>query len=94
MARKPDMDGGCDPCKTTCGPVEVPTKDEKEALDALLRIKGRVREIKDRIETATGETASLEEELKGLRSEWETWQKRREEAARKRMVLLGHEEPD
>lgn len=94
MIRKPDKNCGESPCKTTCGPVEIPTKDEKEALDALRRIKDRVREVKRKIEMGAGESSRLEEELKGLRLEWDHWQKRREETARERMVLLGHEDPD
>jgi hypothetical protein len=87
-----DKDAGRARGPKSCGPVEVPTQAEKEALDALRGIKGRVREIKARLEKE-GETESLERELEVLREAWEVWQKRRESAARERMVMLGHEEP-
>jgi hypothetical protein len=95
MSEKVDSGSGCDSCGTTCGPVEVPTKDEKEALDALRKIKARVRELKDEVGgTGDGSSAAREEELKGLRAEWDAWQSRLGEAARERMILLGHEDPD
>jgi len=77
----------------TCGPVEVPTEKEKEALDALRGIKLRVREIKAGLEAAE-EKEPLERELDSLREAWETWRRRRDAAARERMVMLGHEDPD
>jgi chromosome segregation ATPase len=76
----------------TCGPVEVPTEEETEALDALRTIKGRVREIKAELQSAE-EREPLEKELDSLREEWEAWQRRRKAAARERMVMLGHEDP-
>jgi hypothetical protein len=89
--------GGKDPggsCGSkTCSPVEVPTAEEKEALDALRTIKVRVREVKTMLETAE-ETEPLQRELEALREKWAVWQERREAAARKRMVMLGHEDPD
>jgi len=85
--------GEGDGCARACGPHEIPTQKEKEALDALRGIKQRVREVKEQLEGAPGNEA-LEQELKGLREEWDTWQKRKEEAARERMVLLGHADPD
>ncbi len=94
MAGKSGMGEGCGPFKQTCGPVEIPTKDEKEAMDALRRIKDRVREIKDGISNTEGESSMFKEELKRLRSDWDMWQKKREEAVRERMILLGHEDPD
>ena len=76
----------------TCGPVEVPTEKEKEALDALRRIKRRVREIKAELESGE-EKEPLEKELASLREAWKAWQERREAAERERMVMLGHEDP-
>ena len=55
-------------------------------------IKRRVREIKAELESGEGEEP-MEGELASLKEEWETWRKRREAAARERMVMLGHEDP-
>lgn len=83
------------------GKIEVPTEKEREALAAMKSIKERVREIKSRLTSLRDssndeggqEALSLNEELTRLKAEWEEWEKRREEAQRERMILLGHEEP-
>lgn len=93
---------GCsDACEGACGLKEVPSPEEKACLDALRAIKERVRELKMRIRDvregegdASGGKADLEREMKRLHEEWEAWEARRVEAARKRMIHLGHEEPD
>jgi len=35
----------------------------------------------------------LESELFELRAQWDEWEKKRKEAARRRMMMLGHEKP-
>ena len=98
--------GSCD--QKRCQPVKVPTDDEMTALNALRRIKERVREIKKQMsdlsesalsETPLSETASdadneqmhhLTKELDKLNREWKKWERKRDEAARERMILLGH----
>jgi len=102
MNRKPEEDACSGRCSTTCGPVEVPTAEEREALEALRRIKGQVREIKKKLKDAergpeagdSEEAVGLKVELDRLRGDWEDWQTRLDEATRRRMVLLGHEEPE
>ncbi len=87
-------------CETTCKQVEVPTEDEVEALNAMREVKERVRSIKERISKLSDsrdaldmeERSRLEKEMVRLKSEWVNLEKRRNEAARERMVLLGHEE--
>ena len=88
-------------CGPSCGPIEVPTEDERRALDALRNIKDRVREIRkrladmnDRGEREADEKATLETELQRLKSEWKEWEVKRDQAARERMIRLGHIEPD
>ncbi len=82
--------------RRACGPVSIPTDEEKEALDRLRAVKARVQEIKASLEGVSDgpEKAALEGELERLRGEWDRWQERREQAARNRMIMLGHEEPD
>lgn len=83
------------------GKIKVPTEKEREALVAMKSIKERVREIKSRLASLKDssndeggqEALSLNEELSRLKVEWEKWEKRRDEAQRERMILLGHEEP-
>lgn len=85
------------PMQTSCpGKVEVPTAKELEALNRLREIKKKVREKKKALAQlkATGpkdKIGVLEEELLELREQWEKWEKKRDQAARERMILLGHE---
>ena len=84
------------------GKIEVPTAQEKEALDAMMEIKMRVRELKERLgelrradADRNGEEVSLiEEKLVRFKAEWNRWEEKRRDAARERMVFLGHEEGD
>ncbi|MBW1998401.1 MAG: hypothetical protein JRJ29_10620 [Deltaproteobacteria bacterium] len=85
-------------CQDICSEREIPDKNELEALNAMRRIKERVRTIKRKIDdlrsregNGSPEVKTLQEEVKRLRDEWNLWEKRREEAARERMIKLGHE---
>ncbi|MFC1868288.1 hypothetical protein ACFL0H_09165 [Thermodesulfobacteriota bacterium] len=87
--------------KGGCQLFKVPTDDELKALNALKAIKERVREIKKRFSEMSstlkdGDTqvvGELEREMARLKMEWKEWEKRKEDAIRERMILLGHEEP-
>ncbi|MBW1667994.1 MAG: hypothetical protein JRI79_10525 [Deltaproteobacteria bacterium] len=84
-----------------CARLEVPTDEELAALNALRKIKERVRELKKSIKALSsgkGEQEKekvkvLESELFELRAQWDEWEKKRKEAARRRMMMLGHEKP-
>jgi hypothetical protein len=89
-----------------CRPIKVPTDDEVTALNALRVIKKRVREIKKEmsvlLESTHSEAVSnvenrqmhdLKGEMEKLNTEWKEWERKRDEAARERMILLGHIEP-
>lgn len=84
-----------------CQPINVPTDDEVTVLNALKALKERVRDIKKRISILSGdmserkneEILKLQVELETLNIEWKGWEKKRDEAARERMILLGHVEP-
>jgi hypothetical protein len=79
------------------GAVEVPTRREQDALINLKAIKTRVRELK-RARAESGDDVTdqrrdaIERELQHLKREWDHWEEERKEAARERMILLGHEE--
>lgn len=78
------------------GKLQVPTEEEKEALDAMKSIKERVRALKKRLtgpglDETTGERQALEKELAHLKVEWDEWEQKRQKAAKERMILLGHE---
>jgi len=88
-------------CVEGCHGIEVPTEDEIQALRAMREIKEKVRDLKHRISRISssfgekdGEAERLEDEINHLKREWKTWEERLKEAARIRMILLGHEKPD
>lgn len=95
---KPD---GLGNCENHCRRIEVPTEDELVALNAMRAIKQEVKLLKERLRAlpqtlpeSLQERIELQEKLGRFKLEWEDWEKKRKAAAKKRMVLLGHEEPD
>lgn len=101
------MDGGngserAISCQNMCGNVEVPTEDELVALKAMRTIKEQVRILKQRIDAihVSGhgekgqELPEIDKEMARLREEWRQWEEKRQKAAKERMILLGHEEPN
>jgi len=97
---KSDRDNDATASLKSCGKIQVPTEEEVAALNAMRKIKARVRELKKKISEMTPlksvedepRLQALEEELAHLKGAWEAWAKKREEATRVRMILLGHEE--
>ncbi len=97
---KKDPIEGTNECKTTSKGIEVPTEDERVALNAMKSIKDRIRDLKMRLSkiSASGrdekaeEILNLEKEMAKLRDEWHEWEVNKEKAVRERMILLGHEE--
>jgi predicted RNase H-like nuclease (RuvC/YqgF family) len=88
-------------CGKGCQKVEVPSDDELRALNAMRGIKEKVRGLEkkiSRVGASTGreddEIEHLESELERLKKEWQGWEEKRKQAARQRMILLGHESPD
>jgi protein subunit release factor A len=90
---------GLDNVNTCTGKMEIPTPREREALAAMKSTKERVREIKKRLDELDAlkndshmkEIASLEGELTRLKQTWDSWETKRAQAAKERMILLGHE---
>jgi hypothetical protein len=88
-------------CSRICGKAEVPSEEELRVLKAMRSMKERVRDIRTRLfeissaagSEKAGEKETLEKELEKLKSEWESLEQERKNAAHMRMVLLGHEEP-
>jgi hypothetical protein len=88
-------------CVHSCKKIDVPTEEEVRALNELRCIKERVREMKKKISDLSAglvpgtrdDLLILEKEMADLKEEWLTWEERRQEAARQRMIILGHEDP-
>ena len=87
-------------CDKSCKDVEVPSKDEVKALNSMRSIKDRVRALKKRKSTLFSsrkdenqeELLEIENEMVRLKAAWIEWEAKRKEAARERMILLGHGE--
>ena len=88
-------------CIHSCKKIDVPTEEEVCALNELRCIKERVRGLKKKIaDLSAGVVAGtrddllvLEKEMADLKEEWLAWEEKRQQAARERMIILGHEEP-
>ena len=87
-------------CNIPCQGVQVPTEDELAALDAMRAIKFRGTQVKKNLSEVSSSqreedrqaTLALQKELEQLRREWKRWEKKRQEATKQRMILLGHYE--
>lgn len=87
-------------CRGVCKGVQIPTDEELTALDAMRTIRREATILKKRVqrlvtsndEASVAEGVQLEGELQRFKEEWRRWDEKRREAARRRMVLLGHEE--
>ncbi len=88
-------------CAYSCKKIDVPTDEEVCALNELRCIKERVRELKKKIaDLSAGVVAgtrddlmTLEKEMADLKEQWLSWEEKRQQAARERMIILGHENP-
>jgi hypothetical protein len=88
-------------CVQSCKKIDVPTDEEVCALNELRGIKERVRELKKKISALSaglvagtrGDLMILEKEMADLKEEWVSWEEKRQQAARERMIILGHENP-
>jgi hypothetical protein len=89
-------------CVHACKQLDVPTDEEVCALNELRCIKERVRELKKKISDLSAglvpgtrdDLMILEKEMADLKEEWLSWEEKRQQAARERMVILGHEKPE
>ena len=87
-------------CVHSCKKIDVPTDEEVCALNELRSIKERVRELKKKIsDLSAGLVAGtredlmiLERQMEDLKEEWLSWEEKRQQAAKERMIILGHEQ--
>lgn len=99
MNKKENINNSCD--SKSCKPIQVPTEDELVALNAMRTIKDRSREVKKKLyeisfldgDENAGKILELEREMEQLKAEWREWERKRKDATRERMILLGHERP-
>lgn len=72
------------------------TKEELEILAKLKALKEEARRLKAQLEKLTDEEEKriCEDRLGKIRKEWDELKRKGDEAARQRMIHLGHLEPD
>ncbi len=95
-----DLEGKSD-CVHRCRKIDVPTEEEVCALNELRYIKERLRELKKKISDLSAgpvsgtqdDLVTLEKEMADLKEQWLSWEEKRQQAARERMIILGHETP-
>ena len=91
----PVLDDGLDEAAPACSPKIYVSNEEAALLAAMRRLRERSlalrRELKD---AKTEDRTRLEIEIEKLREDWRTLGKRREEAFRQKMIMLGHLPPD
>jgi hypothetical protein len=88
-------------CVHSCKKIDVPTDEEVCALNELRCIKERMRDLKKKIsDLSAGLVAGtrddlmiLETQMEDLKEEWLSWEEKRQQAAKERMIILGHEQP-
>ncbi len=88
-------------CVHSCKKIDVPTDEEVCALNELRCIKERMRDLKKKIsDLSAGLVAGtrddlmiLEKQMEDLKEEWLSWEEKRQQAAKERMIILGHEQP-
>jgi hypothetical protein len=97
---------GCDPFPTPqggvctgCSPNEVLTCEEESILAHMRGIKEGVRHIANKLRNINQQAAQTSEwtelygQLEALRRQWESWEKKLEDAIEKKLIHLGHREP-
>ena len=74
-----------------CSPKVYVSNEEATLLAAMRRLRERSLEIRRSLESADAQDRrELEEELTRVRQEWKALAERREEAFRRKMIMLGH----
>ena len=87
----PVLDDGLDEPTPVCSPKIYVSNEEAALLAAMRGLRERSLELRREIkETKTTDRAPREAELQDLRRDWGALAKRREEAFRQKMIMLGH----
>ena len=87
----PVLENGPDNPAPACSPKIYVSNEEAALLAAMRRLRERSLELRGTLDETVGEERTrLETELDELREEWRALAKRREEAFRQKMIMLGH----
>lgn len=92
----PIFDDPPDDDEASCSPKVYVSNEEKTILDRMRQLRDRAVELRTRLkETGAGEERRrLEDELAELRAQRSDLAIRREQAYKRKMIMLGHLPPD
>ena len=79
-----------------CGPAAYVSNEEAAVVAAMRRLKEEADLVRTELRACDDATRrdELEARLRSLRADWQTLSLRREQAYRRKMIMLGHMEPD
>ena len=92
----PIFDDPTDDDESSCSPKVYVSNEEKTILDKMRQLRDRAVELRSRLnETdSVDERSRIEEELAELRAQRSDLAIRREQAYKRKMIMLGHLPPD
>ena len=91
----PVLDDGLDDAAPVCSPKIYVSNEEAALLAAMRGLRERSLELRRELKgVKTGDRTRLETEIDELRVQWKALAKRREEAFRQKMIMLGHLPPN
>jgi hypothetical protein len=91
----PVLDDSFDDPAPVCSPKIYVSNEEVALLGTMRRLRERSLELRRELKGAkSGDRVRLETELHELREQWRALAGRREEAFRRKMIMLGHLPPD
>ncbi len=91
----PVLDDGLDEAAPVCSPKIYVSNEEAVLVHAMQRLRERSLELRGELKRAKSiDRARLETEIDELREEWRALARRREEAYRQKMIMLGHLPPN
>jgi len=87
----PVLEDGLDDPAPACSPMIYVSNEEAALLAAMRRLRERSLELRGELKEAkTEDRTRLEADLCEMREEWRALAERREEAFRRKMIMLGH----
>jgi len=92
----PIFDGQPENDEPSCSPKAYVSNEESAILDAMRRLRETAVELRERLKQAesSDERGRIEAELAELRAQRSDLAARREQAYKRKMIMLGHLPPD
>ena len=92
----PIFDDPADDAESSCSPKVYVSNEEKMLLDTMRQLRDRAVELRSRLKEtdSVDEQSRIEKELAELRAQRSDLAIRREQAYKRKMIMLGHLPPD